>query len=110
MSKKVLVVFMFLFASVMLFSFGGKEEEVPVTTQVTGMVRLVGTSLFQELVITGREHVWYVVSEEAGKLIDMQYKTVTVEGEETVREIQFANGRSAGTKRELRNIRIISTE
>jgi hypothetical protein len=44
------------------------------------------------------------------KLHDLQYRTVTVEGEETVRELKFGNGLSAGIRRDLKNIRIISVD
>jgi hypothetical protein len=76
--------------------------------QVTGVVRLVGSGHFPELVITSSRVQWYVDREERDKLNDLQHRVVTVEGEETVREMTFASGRPAGTRRELRNIRIIS--
>jgi hypothetical protein len=38
------------------------------------------------------------------------YRTVTVEGEETVTELKFGNGMSAGIRRDLKNIRIISVD
>ena len=44
------------------------------------------------------------------KLLNLQQRTVTVEGEAVVREIKFANGRSAGTLRELSNIKIIEIQ
>jgi hypothetical protein len=44
------------------------------------------------------------------KLHDFQHQVVTVEGEETVVELRFANGLSAGIRRTLRNIRVISVK
>ena len=85
---------------------GGRER--PAVVRVTGIVRLVGNEPFTELVISGSENVWYITREEREKLVDLQHRTVTVEGEETVTELRFANGIPAGTRRELRNIRIIS--
>jgi len=41
-------------------------------------------------------------------LHDLQHRTVTVEGVETVTELYFANGLSAGARRELKNIKIIA--
>jgi len=83
-------------------------EEV-VIVQVTGVVRLVGSGTLPQLVITGDRVQWYVVEgEDRDKLFDMQQQTVTIEGEEIVRQLTFANGRPAGTRRELRNIRIIA--
>ena len=110
MNRLILFVFLFFFTSMMIFSSGGKEKEVPVVVQVTGVVRLTGSALFPELVISGAEHAWYAAKEEAGKLYDLQHCTVTVEAEETVKELFFANGRSAGLRRELRNIKIITVE
>jgi len=90
----------------LLFARGGKEKTK--TVQVTGIVRLVGNEPFSEIVITNSQDAWYIAREEREKLADLQQQTVTVEGEETVTELKFANGQSAGTRRELRNIRIIS--
>ena len=85
------------------------NEDRPVV-QVTGVVRLVGSSLFPELVITGAESQWHIIKEEMNKLYDQQHRTVTVEGEESITELTFVNGLSAGIRRELRNIRIISIQ
>jgi len=85
------------------------EEAVVVRVTVTGTVRLVGTGTFPEVVISG-EHQWYAAREDMNKLRDLQHRTVTVEAEETVKEMTFANGRPAGIRRELRNITIVNTE
>jgi hypothetical protein len=94
-------------------AFGSKEKKkdpvpAPVVVQVTGVVRLVGSSPFSEIVITGSEAEWYIPRDEQYKLNDLQHQTVKVEGEETVTELKFASGLPAGTRRELKNIRIIS--
>jgi len=86
---------------------GNRDREAANVVRVTGVVRLVGTGLFPELVITGAEMEWYIAQDEAKKLHDMQHRTVTVEGVETVSELRFANGLSAGARRELKNIKII---
>jgi hypothetical protein len=88
---------------------GGKKEKAPVV-QVTGRVRLVGSAPMSELVITRQDKSWYIEREEGHKLFDLQQRTVTVEGEETVVELKFANGRSAGERRTLKNIKIIAVE
>ena len=107
--KWFLIALLFLLLAQGVFAFGGKERAAsPVVIQVTGLVRLVGNANFPELIISGSENTWYIASEERDKLNDMQYRTVTVEGEETVTEMRFANGTPAGTRRELRNIRIIA--
>jgi len=111
--RRYLIFLIFLFAiTSMVFSFGGKERnKEPLTViQVTGIVRLTGTANFPELIISDSEKSWFVVKEEMNKLRDLQHRTVTVEGEETVKELHFANGLSAGLRRELRNIRIIAVQ
>jgi len=98
------------------FARGNQEKEPAMSEaeieliQVTGRVRLVGSSPFGQIVITGEEKEWYLSREDAGKLHNLQHRTVTVEGEEIIRELNFANGRPAGKIRELRNITIISIQ
>ncbi|MDR2543817.1 MAG: hypothetical protein LBC80_10275 [Treponema sp.] len=107
LTKKSFFSFLFLlFVIQFVFSFGSGEKANIV--QVTGVVRLVGSSPLPELVVSGSEHEWYVIREEINKLHHLQHRTVTVEGEETVTELFFVNGMSAGIRRELRNIRIIN--
>jgi len=113
MNKKIWFIALFLLCvTVFLPAKGGKEKDTAKNNvvQVSGKVRLVGTDLFPEIVITGSDKEWYVEKEEMSKLHDLQHRTVTVEGEETVVEMRFAGGLSAGTRRILRNIRIISVE
>ncbi|MCL2442329.1 MAG: hypothetical protein FWD13_02555 [Treponema sp.] len=103
----ILILFLILFAQ-SGFAFGNKEKTVsPPIVRVTGIVRLVGSEPLYELVISGTEKEWYVARNEMYKLHDLQHRTVTVAGEETVIELRFANGRPAGTRRELRNIVIL---
>jgi len=96
----------FLFAAAFLTA----EEEAPkgIVTQVTGVVRLVGSGPMTQLVITGDRVQWYISNDDRSKLFDLQQQVVTVEGEEIVTQMTFASGRPAGTRRELKNITIIS--
>jgi hypothetical protein len=112
MSRAFFLALFFLCVTMLMPALGGKEKNTAKNNivQVSGTVRLVGTSLFPEIVITGSDKEWYVEKEEMFKLNDFQHRVVTVEGEETVIERQFANGLSAGVRRTLRNIRIISIE
>ena len=87
---------------------GNKEKGAIV--EVTGIVRLVGSSPVSELVITGTDCEWYIPREEEHKLKDLQYQRVTVRGEETVLALRFANGLPAGERRTLKNIKIVTTE
>jgi hypothetical protein len=98
----------------MILSAGGSSEkngyakQTSSIVQVTGVVRLVGSSPFSEFVIRGSEYQWYIAKEDAEMFRTLQHQTVTVEGEETVIELQFAGGQPAGSRRELRNVKIIS--
>jgi len=110
-ARRYLFFFIFLIAfAPMVFSFGGREKnKEPINViQVTGTVRLTGNANFPELIISDSENSWVIVKEEMDKLHDLQHRTVTVEGEETVTELFFANGKSAGLRRELRNIKLIA--
>jgi len=113
MNKKILFLALFFLCVTMLMpAKGGKEKETAKNNivQASGKVRLVGTDLFPEIVITGSDNEWYVDKEDMPKLRELQHRVVTVEGEETVVEMQFASGISAGIRRTLRNIKIISIE
>jgi len=112
MTKRFFYILSLFCLAVPLSAFGAKEKNkgaVPVV-QVSGTVRLVGTDLFPEIVITGSDNEWYVDKEDAPKIRELQHRIVTVEGEETVVEMRFANGLSAGVRRTLRNVRVISIE
>jgi hypothetical protein len=99
--------FLLLFSCISAFlpALGSKEKDVIV--RVTGIVRLVGGGLKPQLVITGTGKEWYVPNEEQSKLMDFQHQTVIVEGVETVENLRFANGISAGERRTLEKIKII---
>ena len=81
-----------------------------VVVQVSGRVRLVGSSPFSDLVITGLNMEWYIERAEMAKLVELQHRTVIVEGAETVMQLISANGRPAGQRRILRDITIIAVE
>ncbi|MCL2759202.1 MAG: hypothetical protein FWD22_03230 [Treponema sp.] len=108
---------MLVLSASLVFAFGGREKATALpVVQVTGIVRLVGNEPFTELVIYGHELTaeqttpavsWFITRDERNKLFDLQHQIVTVEGEETVTELTFANGMPAGTRRELSNIRIL---
>ena len=91
-----------------LYAWPGRERSDIV--RVTGTVRLVGNGSFSEVVITGQDGQWYIAKEDERKLTDLQYRTVTVEGAETVEELTFVNGRSAGKRRILSRIKIIAID
>jgi len=109
MNKFVFFTFFFLLCAAAVLPAWGNKERTNIV-RVTGTVRLVGNEPFTEIVISNSNNVWYIPRDEKAKFADLQHRTVTVEGEETVTEIKFANGTSAGTRRELRNVRIISSQ
>jgi len=119
-------VLMFFCMAAVLPAWGKKEKspDAVCRVQVSGKVRLVGSSAVSEIVIAGSQLLpdrqegdglsavieWYVANDEKHKLNDLQHRTVTVEGDETVLELKFASGLPAGKRRELKNIRIIAIQ
>jgi uncharacterized protein YfeS len=117
MNRNFFLASLFLCLAASLPAFGAKDKNAgkaaaPAVTviRVTGVVRLVGSANFPELLIDNSQTSWYIARDEADKLRDLQHRTVTVEGEETVTEMKFGNGLPAGTRRDLKNIRIISVD
>jgi len=112
MNRNLFLSLMFLCLAASLSALGAKEKDdgKAQVIRVTGVVRLVGNANFPELQIRNSQMSWYIAKKEMKKLYDLQHRTVTVEGEETVTELHFGNGMSAGTRRELRKIKIISIE
>ena len=91
-----------------LSAWGGREEKP--LMEVTGVVRLVGNEPFTEMVISGPEGEWFIEKDDEYKLKDLQYQIITVEAEETVINLTFANGMPAGERRSLKNLRIITVQ
>jgi len=91
---------------------GERETEAveAILVQVTGIVRLVGSEPITEIVITGPDREWHVSWEEDRLLRELQHRTVTVEGYESVYELRFANGFYAGQRRTLKDIKILNVE
>jgi len=90
-------------------ALGSRDQSAgqPRKIEATGVVRLVGTSLFPTLVITGEEREWHIDQREQEKLMGLQQQTVTVKAQEHSYELFFANGLSAGQRYVLRKIAII---
>ena len=89
-------------------SLSATEQNILV--QVTGRVRLVGNEPFTELVISGQGRDWFIERSEAYKLRELQQRTVTVEGVETVTSLRWASGLPAGERYSLKDIKIIEIE
>lgn len=90
-------------------SAAGLWEKSP-TVRITGRVRLVGNAPFSELLISAPEGEWYIEKKEQRKLKDLQHRTVTIEGKESVEELHFASGLSAGERHTLKKIKLIEVE
>jgi len=111
MNKNIfLLIFLCFVASLSALGAKEKDDDKAPVIRVTGVVHLVGNANFPELQIRNSQMTWYIADNEMNKLHDLQYRTVTMEGEETVKELRFGNGMPAGTRRTLKNIKIISIE
>jgi hypothetical protein len=82
-------------------------DSAPQLVRASGRVRLVGSGIFPELVISGEGREWFINKEEQSKLLEYQQSLVTVEGEESYTDLTFANGLPAGRRYTLKNIKII---
>jgi len=110
MNKRAAVLlFVLLYAAGNTFALGGKEENAakPQKVEVSGKVRMVGSSPMTSLVISGEDREWYIEREEMKKLMDFQQQLVTVKAQEYYYDRTFANGTSAGRQYYLKNIVII---
>jgi len=120
MNRRCFTLLLFILClPVILFALGDRDvqtemrqntmnDETENRIRVTGRVRLVGNEPFTELVITGPEMQWYIEKSEVAGLKNLQQRTVTAEGVETVTQMIFANGLPGGERRTLSQVRIIS--
>ena len=99
-----------LCAAAGVYALGGGEKAAakPQKVEVSGMVRLVGSSPMTSLVITGESREWFVESAEQKKLMHLQQQLVTVRAKEYYQDRVFANGISAGRHYFLKDITVIS--
>jgi hypothetical protein len=78
--------------------------------RASGRVRLVGNSQRMSLVITGEKGEWYIDPKDQDKLMDLQQRTVTVEGGLYIQDISLLGGKYTGKRFVLRDITVISSE
>jgi hypothetical protein len=76
--------------------------------RVSGRVRLVGSAIFPELVISGENREWFIDRDEQPLLAEFQQRVVIVEGTESYVDLTFANGVPAGRRYTLKNIHLVS--
>lgn len=86
----------------------GRQDIKKTAVEVSGRVRLVGSSPNTELVIAGQDREWYVHAKDRQKLMKLQQQIVRVKGKESFVDLRFANGMSAGRRYILEDITILS--
>ena len=106
MSKIITAVYCLLVMAVHIYALGKSDTE-PQKVEVSGIVRLVGSSPMSFLVISGEDREWYVEPDEQDKLMHLQQQFITVSANEYYRDQVFANGSSAGRYYFLKNIVIV---
>jgi hypothetical protein len=109
-NKSKIVIVLSVLAFFTLLSAGKQEDqEYPQgTIEITGRIRLVGTALFSNMVITdSQDRDWYVENEDRQKLSSLEQREVTVRGKTEYRDIIMASGEKAGVRRYLRDIKIM---
>ncbi|MCL2191143.1 MAG: hypothetical protein FWB79_04055 [Treponema sp.] len=108
----ILSLFALPYATPHLFAFGGGRQDAgqPREVEVTGRVRLVGTSRFPSLVISGEERDWFIDGGEREKLMGLQQQVVTVRAQKHTYEMRLANGLVSHSHYVLRNIVIVRVE
>jgi hypothetical protein len=104
------IVLLVLCAALLPAAGSGEVGGQPETVRATGVVRLVGSGPMAELLISSDDREWQIDRKDRDKLWSLQQQTVIVEGEEWTEELTFADGRPAGERRHLRNIKIIEQE
>ncbi|MCL2270182.1 MAG: hypothetical protein FWC24_02450 [Treponema sp.] len=90
------------------FAWGEKDGRAELRhVEASGIVRMVGNSPMNSLVISGEDREWHIESKETKKLMEFQQQTVTVKAQEYYHDLVFANGSSAGRQYYLKNIVIM---
>jgi len=109
LTKKTVGILLLLILLPAPFAFGdaGQNVEQPMEVEVTGRVRLVGTSRFPSLVITGEERDWFIDDGEREKLMGLQQQLVRVRARKYAYEVFFANGLFSHRHYVLRNVVIV---
>jgi hypothetical protein len=122
--KKHCFLALMITAAVSAFCFGKKEAVKPPQAEnasgtenaprlldevtVSGRVRLTGTALFPQLIITDAENRdWYIDEADRSKLADLEQRGVIVRGKAFVQDMILANGKSAGLRYTLRDISVL---
>ena len=84
-------------------------EQLPLV-RVSGRVRMIGSGIRTEPVISGADGEWHLEAKDQEQFIRLQQKTVTVEGKLDAIEISFADNSRSIRFLILRNAKIIAPE
>ena len=111
--RAVLAALVLCLAAVNGFTLGSKDASGSRAAnqkkiEVQGRVRLVGTDLFSNLVITdekGRD--WYVDQKDRALLNKYEQRRVTVTGSAEYRDLKLANGKKVGVRHYLLDITLV---
>ena len=95
-------------ASAHALGSGERDTARPQRVEISGTVRLVGSSPMTSLVITGEGREWFVEPGEQKKLMHLQQQAVIVRAKEYYYDRVFANGSPAGRHYFLKDITIVS--
>lgn len=121
MRRRVVLIAAVLFASlaVSAFAFGQAERQesdwVTVAdgerVYVTGTLRLVGTGLFNDYVVTDAQgHDWYIDKAERGAIKGNEQKAIAVEAVVTRESMTLADGKKLEDRRVLTKIKILDQD
>ncbi|MDR3166779.1 MAG: hypothetical protein LBT93_02455 [Treponema sp.] len=80
------------------------------TVEVSGRVRLVGSGIQPEVVISAENGEWYITRNEQNQFLKLQQQWVKVEGKADFRKIILADGTYLETRRILRDIRLFGPD
>ena len=102
-----------LIAFLLMVSCGGCKTDISDDTNIpgeiiiTGEVRLLGSALFSNMVITDiQENDWYIENDDRNKLSALEHQEVKVRGKPEYEKITVS-GEDIGVKRYLRDIKIL---
>ncbi|MDR3139542.1 MAG: hypothetical protein LBT95_07685 [Treponema sp.] len=96
-----------LLAAVLGAGNTGKKARDLETAEVSGWVRLVGSGIWPEVVISAADGEWYINRKEQNQFIPLQQRWIRVEGKVDFWEMVLADGASLGKRRILRDIRFL---
>jgi hypothetical protein len=80
------------------------------TVRVSGIVRLVGSGIRTELVISSPDGEWYIEPKDEEKFRNLQQQMVSAEGKPDIEEFTLADGHSTIKRCTLRDAALVETQ